>query len=87
MPARLKSLLLEYAPLIVLTLIWFGAAKYQLGQKEDASAHQLDVQKIEAETSKGDQALQDRFNVLYNLVLDMRCEQKPNDRRCKGYTP
>ena len=52
--------------------IAWGAATAELKQKENIADHQADVRQLKEEQ-----------NAAYSLLLDMRCEQKPNDRRCK----
>lgn len=72
MTDRAKSLLVQFAIPLVMLIAALSVAQYKLGQKEDASAHQTDIQRLEA-----------RQDAMYSLLLDVRCQQEPNDRRCK----
>lgn len=72
MPERLKSVLTTFiVPLLVLASAW-GVLQYKVDKKEDVSLHNLDIQRLES-----------RQNEMYSLLLDVRCQQEPNDRRCK----
>ena len=72
MTDRAKSLLAQFAvPLLVLASMW-GVLQYKVEKKEDASAHASDIQR-----------LQSQQEAMYSLLLDVRCQQEPNDRRCK----
>lgn len=72
MTDRAKSLLTQFAiPLLVLAASW-GVLQYKVDKKEDAATHAADIQRLEA-----------RQDAMYSLLLDVRCQQEPNDRRCK----
>lgn len=72
MTARMKSLLIEVGIPLLMLASALGVAEYRIDKKEDASDHALDIQK-----------LQSQQEATYSLLLDVRCQQEPNDRRCK----
>ena len=72
MPERLKSLFTQFGIPILMLFSALSVAQYQLTQKETISAHNLDIQRLEAQQT-----------ATYELLLDVRCQQDPNDRRCK----
>lgn len=72
MSDRTKSLLISFGVPLLLFAFALGAAEYKLNQKEDAATHAADIQRLEARQAES-----------YSLLLDMRCESKPSDRRCK----
>lgn len=51
--------------------------------KVSTSDYRLDLQRIEADHDKDVRRLEARDSTVYTLLLDMRCDQKPSDRRCK----
>ena len=72
MTERVKSFLAQFAiPALLLASAW-GVLQYKVDKKEDASSHAADVQE-----------LQSQQEATYSLLLDVRCQQEPNDRRCK----
>ena len=72
MTERAKSILTQFAiPLLILAASW-GVLQYKVEKKEDASAHSADIQRLES-----------RQDAMYSLLLDVRCQQEPADRRCK----
>ena len=72
MTDRAKSFLVSFGIPLLMLAFALGAAQWQLNAKEDAATHKEDIQRLEAQQ-----------NAAYSLLLDMRCEQKPDDRRCK----
>ena len=72
MPARIKTLLIEFGIPLLLFASALGAAEYKLSQKEDMAVHAADVQRIEL-----------KQEAQMALLLDTFCAVKPNDRRCK----
>jgi hypothetical protein len=72
MPERLKSLFVQFGIPILMLVSALSVAQYKLDRKEDASDHAADVQR-----------LQSQQEATYQLLLDVRCQQEPNDRRCK----
>lgn len=72
MTDRAKSLLTQFLiPALLLASAW-GVLQYKVDKKEDAASHSADVQRLES-----------RQDAMYSLLLDVRCQQEPNDRRCK----
>ena len=72
MSERIKSFLITFAVPLLMLAAALGAAELRIQAKEDQAKHDLDVAQLWA----WDKA-------TYELVLDMRCETKPTDRRCK----
>lgn len=72
MPARLKTLLIEFGVPLLLFAFALGAAEYKLSEKEDSSIHAADIQRLES-----------RDKAQMELLLDTFCAVKPADRRCK----
>ena len=71
-PERIKSFLATFAiPALLLASAW-GVLQYRVEKKEDTSTHNADIQRLES-----------RDEAIYDLLLDVRCQQQPNDRRCK----
>ena len=72
MTDRAKSLFFQFVIPAAMLIAALSVAQYKLEQKEDASAHAADIQR-----------LQSQQEATYSLLLDVRCQQEPNDRRCK----
>lgn len=71
MTERIKSFLVTFAIPLLAFAAALGAAEFRIQSKESAAEHALDIQKLES-----------RQKAAYDLLLDMRCETKPTDRRC-----
>lgn len=72
MTDRAKSLVIQFAIPLAMLIAALSVAQYKLEKKEDASDHAADVHR-----------LQSQQEATYSLLLDVRCQQEPNDRRCK----
>ena len=72
MTERVRNILSVWGIPVALFLMAMGAAQLELRLKEDQSEHDLDVERLQARDAE-----------VYTLLLDIRCEQKPTDRRCK----
>ena len=51
--------------------------------KVSTSDYRVDMQRIENNHTRDVQRLEARDSAVFTLLLDMRCDQKPSDRRCK----
>lgn len=72
MTERIKGFLVTFAVPLLMLAAALGAAEFRIQSKEDQAKHDLDVAQLRA-----------LDKATYELVLDMRCESKPSDRRCK----
>jgi hypothetical protein len=82
MTERVKSWLIANAIPLFLGVLILGESMLTLRQKEDASAHAIDVQQVKADVKNDVDALKARDEALYALQLDILCAVKPHDRRC-----
>lgn len=72
MTERVKTFFVQFGIPLLMLFSALSVAQYQLTQKEDTSSHRVDVLRLEA-----------RQSATYELLLDVRCQQMPSDRRCK----
>ena len=80
--SSLERIILAFLIPTLVAAVAFGGAKVELAKKEDIASHTQDIRAVE--TLHLLQATKDsnRYDDLKNLVLDMRCDQRPSDRRC-----
>lgn len=72
MTERIKSYLVEFGIPLLMLISALSVAQYQLTQKETIENHNADIQAIKSDQRE-----------FYSLLLDVRCQQEPTDRRCK----
>ena len=80
--SAVERLILAFLIPVLVAAMALGGARVELNKKEDAASHVQDIRTVEAMHLLQATKDSNRYDELKNLVLDMRCDQRPSDRRC-----